>query len=68
MLGNYQSAPSQMNALAILLRQTECYWLIRFLLYEYVNNGKLNVLGARYGLSYSFPFPPPVPQRAGKLG
>lgn len=53
MLGNYQSAPSQMNALAVFLRQTECYCLIRFLLNESVNNGKLNVLGARYGLSYS---------------
>ena len=53
MLGNYQSAPSKMNALAVFLRQTECYWLIQFLLNESVNNGKLNVLGARYGLSYS---------------
>ena len=42
-----------MATLASFLRRTEWYWLIRFLLNESVNNGKLHELGARYGLSYS---------------
>lgn len=45
--------PAEMGMLASFLRRTEWYWLIRFLLNESVNNGKITELGARYGLSYS---------------
>ncbi|TCV96660.1 AraC family transcriptional regulator [Biostraticola tofi] len=53
LLMQHHNPSDEMSRLASFLRRTECYWLIRFLLNESVNNDKLNVLGARYGLSYS---------------
>lgn len=53
MLGYGQHHEAEMLLIGQFLRQTECYWLINFLLKESLTNEKLNVLGARYGLSYS---------------
>lgn len=53
LLSQNQILPDEMAELAAFLRRTEWYWLIRYLLNESLNNGKLNELGARYGLSYS---------------
>ncbi len=53
LLSQTHTLPAEMATLASFLRRTEWYWLIRFLLNESVNNGKLQELGARYGLSYS---------------
>ena len=39
--------------LVTLLRRTECYWLIRFLLAESLAGGKVQDLGERYGVSCS---------------
>jgi AraC-like DNA-binding protein len=39
--------------LVSLLRRTECYWLIRFLLAESLAGGKVQDLGERYGVSCS---------------
>jgi|GEM_PF-456631 len=53
LLSQNQTLSDEMAELAAFLRRTEWYWLIRYLLNESLNNGKLNELGARYGLSYS---------------
>ncbi|AZN35889.1 helix-turn-helix domain-containing protein [Iodobacter ciconiae] len=50
-----QSLSGQEDALQLvsLLRRTECYWLVRFLLAESSAGGKVHELGERYGVSYS---------------
>lgn len=45
--------PSPFTPFLMLLRQTEAYWLVRYLLQQSYANVNITAMGEKYGLSYS---------------